>query len=600
MKQTYLKFSMLLLSLVMGLSSAWAEEVTFTFKTDTDITYTATGTSGGGAACEVSKSNVILTGTNAYTASTKTLSVYAKSTLTITAPGLITQIDLAYNGKVYPFDEAVGDGTKGSKYTTSGENKASYTPETPAASITLNNPNGGKTEILWIKITYAAGEIISVTGVSLDMSSNTIMQGEKFDLVATVSPDNALNKGVIWSSSDETVAKVSNGTVTGIKPGDATITVTTSDGGYTATCAVKVTEKQKPTGAVFFETFDGCNGAGGNDGVWSGITTTAEFEGADNEWTTEGTVYAGSMCASIRKNSDAASGLTTPALGVYGDGEVQFNAESWGNDTQDFYLDIVGDGTFVDGDDVVSLTNNSTTAKVKLQKSGTWTTYNIAITGCTPETKIRFYAAQGKRVFLDEVIVYNTVNLNITDAKYSTICTPFNIDIPEGVTAYWIMEENNDNVLDLLEYGNQKVLYAPAPVLLYSETPVSKTYYGVPSSTIDMTTECTDNNFAYGVWVDTPAPVGSYVLQNHDGHVAFYRVGEDVQPTVKACHLYLKPDTSSEAKSLEIADNEVPLAITAIEALTSGTAKIYDINGRQLQKLQKGLNIVNGVKVLVK
>jgi hypothetical protein len=40
--------------------------------------------------------------------------------------------------------------------------------------------------------------------------------------------------------------------------------------------------------------------------------------------------------------------------------------------------------------------------------------------------------------------------------------------------------------------------------------------------------------------------------------------------------------------------------IEAVEALTSGKAEIYDLNGRKLNKLQKGVNIVNGVKVYVK
>lgn len=87
-------------------------------------------------------------------------------------------------------------------------------------------------------------EIIAVTGVSLDKTSLTLTEGGNSKLTATVNPSNATNKNVAWSSSNSSVATVdSNGNVTAIKPGTATITVTTSDGGYKATCTVTVNEK---------------------------------------------------------------------------------------------------------------------------------------------------------------------------------------------------------------------------------------------------------------------------------------------------------------------------------------------------------------------
>ena len=60
-------------------------------------------------------------------------------------------------------------------------------------------------------------------------------------MVATVNPGNATDKSVSWSSSDATVASVDvSGKVTALKAGTATITVTTTDGGKTASCAVTV------------------------------------------------------------------------------------------------------------------------------------------------------------------------------------------------------------------------------------------------------------------------------------------------------------------------------------------------------------------------
>lgn len=82
---------------------------------------------------------------------------------------------------------------------------------------------------------------VAVTGVTLSESTIVLQIGETAALTATVSPDNADDKTVEWSSSDETIATVSNtGVVTAVSGGFATITVTTKDGGFTASCEVAV------------------------------------------------------------------------------------------------------------------------------------------------------------------------------------------------------------------------------------------------------------------------------------------------------------------------------------------------------------------------
>ena len=80
-----------------------------------------------------------------------------------------------------------------------------------------------------------------VTGVSLDKTSLNLNPGKGDTLTATIMPDNATNKNVTWSSSEENVATVKDGVVTAVAEGTATITVTTEDGNKTATCTVIVT-----------------------------------------------------------------------------------------------------------------------------------------------------------------------------------------------------------------------------------------------------------------------------------------------------------------------------------------------------------------------
>ena len=87
-------------------------------------------------------------------------------------------------------------------------------------------------------------KIIAVTGVSLDKTSLTLTEGDTQTLKATVSPDNASDKSVTWTSSAPTVATVDDtGKVTAVKAGEATITVKTKDGGKQATCALTVKAK---------------------------------------------------------------------------------------------------------------------------------------------------------------------------------------------------------------------------------------------------------------------------------------------------------------------------------------------------------------------
>ena len=86
-------------------------------------------------------------------------------------------------------------------------------------------------------------EFVSVTGVSVEPASVTLQVGDTLRLAAIITPDNATNKKVTWSSSDTTKVKVDDtGKITAVAFGEATITVTTKDGGKTATCTVKVSE----------------------------------------------------------------------------------------------------------------------------------------------------------------------------------------------------------------------------------------------------------------------------------------------------------------------------------------------------------------------
>ena len=87
-------------------------------------------------------------------------------------------------------------------------------------------------------------EPIQVTGISLSHEDIEIEITDEFELQATISPEDATNKKIIWSSSDEKIAKVSeNGLITGLGEGKTIITAKSEDGGHTAQVNVTVNLK---------------------------------------------------------------------------------------------------------------------------------------------------------------------------------------------------------------------------------------------------------------------------------------------------------------------------------------------------------------------
>ena len=106
---------------------------------------------------------------------------------------------------------------------------------------------------------------IHVSAITLNPTSVTITEGETTIITATISPSNANNQKVIWSSSDASVATVSDGKVIGKAKGIAIITATSDDNGKTAQCSVTVNAKS-----------GGDNGGNGDNG-----STTTSIKAVD-------------------------------------------------------------------------------------------------------------------------------------------------------------------------------------------------------------------------------------------------------------------------------------------------------------------------------
>ncbi|MCF8357341.1 MAG: Ig-like domain-containing protein [Prolixibacteraceae bacterium] len=121
---------------------------------------------------------------------------------------------------------------------------------------------------------------VAVTGVSVSPTAATIKESEVETLTATIIPENAIQKGVSWETSDPLIATVNtNGMVTGISPGTATITATSNEGDFNATCTITV--EQLPDQLIVYSDIENIV-----NGTWTGTGTLSElssggFEGSE-------------------------------------------------------------------------------------------------------------------------------------------------------------------------------------------------------------------------------------------------------------------------------------------------------------------------------
>lgn len=121
------------------------------------------------------------------------------------------------------------------------------------ANITVTTVDGNKTATCEITVLTEEEpepdpepEVINVENVTLNSQNEELKIGDTVTLVATITPSNATNKNVTWSSDNTNVATVNNGVVRAVGEGKANITVTTVDGNKTATCMITVLPEEEP------------------------------------------------------------------------------------------------------------------------------------------------------------------------------------------------------------------------------------------------------------------------------------------------------------------------------------------------------------------
>lgn len=186
------------------------------------------------------------------------------------------------------------------------------------------------------------------------------------------------------------------------------------------------------------------------------------------------------------------------------------------------------------------------------------------------------------------------VNMKVGANKYGTFYAPFAVTLPNEVKAYTCGALDDGSTLVLTPVAGGEIPAKTAVIVESTkETETSQDFSNFVEELEDGNT-----GLLHGVATGGKAPVGSYVLQTQEGKgQKFYQVTTDnLQVSANRCYLQLP--ASSGVKAISFPSD--PTAIDGVKELLSGKAEIYDLEGRRLPALQKGINIVGGKKVMVK
>lgn len=187
---------------------------------------------------------------------------------------------------------------------------------------------------------------------------------------------------------------------------------------------------------VFYESFDGNDFTGGNDGKWSGNIASGATISTDNEdWIFDGKHFGANYCIRLGTNTVTGSATTPKLTQLSGDAILTFNAGSWSKDNTVLTLSINGGGSLDKYN--VELGN------------AVFTTYTVYITNGTPTTTITFTSSSsGKRFFLDEVKIESTTKIN----QISSLSDLREVD--DGELVYLTFAKSNPGLIEYADKGN--------------------------------------------------------------------------------------------------------------------------------------------------
>ena len=189
--------------------------------------------------------------------------------------------------------------------------------------------------------------------------------------------------------------------------------------------------------------------------------------------------------------------------------------------------------------------------------------------------------------------------------QYGTIILPVNYASPQNVKFYTCATADANGVLTLVETNTGSKKNQPY-IVEYTGDDVPtidnpKKYQIIgykkgaetTNKTVGLLTGVLQEGTVY-------VPSGSYILSKYNGRFAFYKVAGDNVKVAQQYRCYLTNPAPTAVSAFYLNGEGETTGINALLNGNNGETEIYDLSGKRLNHLQKGINIVNGQKVLVK
>ena len=474
-------------------------------------------------------------------------------------------------------------------------------------------------------------------GEGVDNNTFEVKDGEIVETrVATVTPGEATGSGsIVYESSDEDIAKVdaTTGAITlGAKYGTAVITATFVAKGSFANSEARYSIKHVGD-FVFYESFDNCDGTGGNDNKWSGNLLGNELkpERADNPGWTFVKGRERNQCASFGATDNGGS-ATSPNIQIDQKAQLKFKASRWSTDNEKSQINIsVSDGTLTYNG------KNSQSVTIDVVRD-TWTDYSMIVSGTNSFTVTFAGSGKNNRFFLDEVMVTKVApqeitldensdniveaaeNVNVTlkrtffhDNAWNTLCLPFDVDANKVATAFADAEIRE---IDLSKCTANTIQFVPATeikagvpyIIKWNENvaeakPFEETFDGVMLVAEPKPVKVNNDITFTGFYKMTAASeLGGTSVAAIGAGSKLFTVGEGKMKGFRAAFVLSSNAQASKYKVV------IDGTATGIEDLVIDSAKangrVYNLNGQyvgnSLNGLLPGLYIQNGKKIVVK
>lgn len=425
--------------------------------------------------------------------------------------------------------------------------------------------------------------------VSVDWGSTlTLTKG-------TTGTSNIVTNGdVTLSSLNEDVVSVSGLTITPVAVGTTMITVNTSaTTTYNAGSVMFPITVNAPEGKetapsigneiVFEETFAKCNGEGGNDGKWNGNLSGSLSQTDNSNWSISNGNGA-YQCVKLGTTSKKGS-ATTPSIGSAGTLILTFRAGAWNTNSEGTTLKL-------------SVSAGSINPSSVTLTKGAFNTYTATITNATATTKITFEAGNtsNNRFFLDDVIVTTpeipapAISVTLNDQGYATYCSEYPLDFSDNETAdysAWQVTGVNGTAITFAQITGS--IKGGQGILLKGEAGV----------TIALTSVDSENVLNGNLLEGTLAP---WFVETDQYYGLSGKKFVKVEPGTVSAGKALLPASILGGNDIKAYTFEFEDEATAIKTIDNGQLTtdgvIYNLAGQRLSKMQRGINIVNGKKIL--